>query len=491
MFTNANIYRSNMEYIMVERNAEKLPQGILPLRLVLFQSFANIAPAAVVGVFLTGIAGLALGSMPLATLGAFGIFFVTLNANYQYSKRIANAGGYYGYAGTAINKYVGYYSGMFYAMNGIVGGAAFGFLQFAVFAYFLFPSLSSIPYLWLLFMTLDSIFITTITYRGIKLNLFYITITGVAESAVLYIGSLALIAIAGHHNTLSVFTPVYVGNNYSLLFFAIVANFTSFIGAGSVITLAEEAHNPHINIRKALLLVILVGAIPVILSSYAFTVIYGPLNMGKFAGLADPGFLIYLGHLGPIFAYIFAILVLNSCLSVGIAIFNATSRTLMGMSREGLLPKSFSYIHPKFKTPSHAILILAIIDYVIAVVAVGVFGVFLGYFVLAVIVAIPVMLAHLLSNAGLPVLSFREKLLKNTWKIFTNLVVPAISVVLIAVAIGVSVHPLPAWPYLLAPLITVVWFVIVTIMIYIYKVKYPGIFAGTPQNTINEEDVLD
>lgn len=477
---------------MVEKSAENLPKSILPFRLVLFQSFANIAPAAVVGVFLTGIAGLALGSMPLATLGAFGIFFVTLNANYQYSKKIANAGGYYGYAGTAINKYAGYYSGMFYALNGLVGGAAFGFLQFAVFAYYLFPSLSSIPYLWLLFMTIAAIFVTIITYRGIKLNLLYITITGAAESAVLYIGALTLIVIAGPHNTLSVFTPVYLSNNYSLLFLAVVANFTSFIGAGSIITLAEEARNPHINIRKALLYVILVGAIPIILSSYAFTVVYGPLNIGKFAELADPGFLIYLGHLGPVFAYIFAMLVLNSCLSVGIAIYNATSRTLMGMAREGLLPKYLAYVHPRFKTPSHAILVLAIIDYVIAVVSVEAFGVFLGYFVLAVIVAIPVMLAHLLSNAGLPVFSLKEKLLKrNAWKIFTNIVVPVISVILISVAIAVSVHPLPAWPYLLAPLITVAWFVVITIMIYIYKTKYPGVFVGKPQNTIKEGGKLD
>jgi amino acid transporter len=474
---------------MVGYDSKKLAEGTIPLRLIVFQSFANMAPGAVVGVFMTGLAGLALGSMPLVAIGAFGIFFLTLNANYQYSKRIANAGGYYGYAGTAINKYAGFYAGMFYAMNGIVGGAAFGFLQFAVFAYFLFPTLSAIPYLWLLFMTADAVFITFITYRGIRLNLLYMTITGIAESAVLYVGALVLIAMAGHHNTLSVFTPVYLGNNYSLLFFAIIANFTSFIGAGSVITLAEEAKKPAITIKKALIYVIFIGALPIILSSYAFTVTYGPLNMGTFAGLADPGFLIYLGHLGPIFAYLFAILVLNSCLSVGVAIFNATSRTLWGMAREGLLPKSLSYVHPRFKTPSRAIITLAVVDYIIALASVKAFGVFDGFFVLAVIVAIPVMMAHLISNAGLPVLSLREKILKTGWRVFTNMVVPIAAVIIIAFAIGVSVHPLPVWPYLLAPIITVAWFIIVTIMAVVYRARLPDVFKGKPANVIEKADI--
>jgi len=471
--------------------SQELAKSSVPLRLVVFQSFANMAPGAVVGVFLTGMAGLALGSMPLVAIGAFAIFFFALNANYQFSKRIANAGGYYGYVGTAINKYAGYYAGMFYVANGIMGGAAFGFLQFAVFAYFLFPSLSAIPYLWLLFMSADAVFITAITYRGIRLNLLYMTITGVAESAVLYIGALALIAIAGPHNTLSVFTPTYIGNNYSLLFLAIIANFTSFIGAGSVITLAEEAKKPAITIRKALIYVIFIGAVPIILSSYAFTVIYGPLNMGTFATLPDPGFLIYLGHLGPIFAYLFAILVLNSCLSVGVAIFNATSRTLWGMAREGLLPKYLSYTHPRFKTPARIIIIMAVIDYALALIFVKAFGVFEGFFVLAVIVAIPVMIAHLLTNVGLPVLSVKEKILRNKWRIITNVLVPVLAVIIVAFAIGVAVHPLPPWPYLLAPIIAVLWLIIVTVMIPVINRLHPGIFKGKPSNVIEKEEIND
>ena len=166
-----HLFISTMIDSMVGYDSKKLAEGTIPLRLIVFQSFANMAPGAVVGVFMTGLAGLALGSMPLVAIGAFGIFFLTLNANYQYSKRIANAGGYYGYAGTAINKYAGFYAGMFYAMNGIVGGAAFGFLQFAVFAYFLFPTLSAIPYLWLLFMTADAVFMRKFRQKPPKLLL--------------------------------------------------------------------------------------------------------------------------------------------------------------------------------------------------------------------------------------------------------------------------------------------------------------------------------
>ncbi len=465
----------------------ELNRKSVPLRLVVFQSFANMAPGAVVGVFLTGLAGLALGSMPLVAVGAFIIFFLTLNSNYQYSKKIVNAGGYYGYAGHAINKSAGFYAGMFYAMNGIVGGAAFGFLQFAVFADFLFPSLSSIPYLWLLFMTADALFVTAITYRGLRPNLLYITITGIVESAVLYIGALVLIAYAGPHNTTAVFTPTFIGNKYNLLFLAIIANFTSFIGAGSVITLGEEAKNPSVTIKKALVYVIFIGAIPIILSSYAFTVIYGPLNMSTFAGLSDPGFTIYKAHLGSFFAYLFAFVVLNSCLSVGVAIYNAASRTLWAMSREGLLPKALSYVHPKYKTPSRMILVLAVVDYLLAVIFVEAFGLFNGFFVLAVITAIPVMSAHLIANAGLPIYTLRQKMKKNGWRVVTNFVAPIASVIIIVFAIVVTINPLPTWPFSLAPIIALAWIIIVTLILVVHKIRGSKTLSGTPENAFEEE----
>lgn len=469
----------------------ELQRDHVPFRLVVFQSFANMAPGAVVGVFITGLAGIALGSMPLVAVGAFLIFFLTLNANYQFSKKIVNAGGYFGYAGHAINKTAGFYAGMFYAINGIIGGAAFGFLQFAVFAYFLFPSLSSVPYLWLLFMTGDAIFVTGITYRGLRPNLLYVTITGIFESAILYIGALALIAYAGPHNTTSVFTLTYVGGKYNLLFLAIIANFTSFIGAGSVITLGEEAKNPSSTIKKALVWVIFIGAIPIILSSYAFTVAYGPLNMGTFANLSDPGFLLYMQYLGPVFAYIFAFIVLNSCLSVGVAIYNATSRTLWAMAREGLLPKSLSHVHPKFKTPSRVILLLAVIDYIIAVAAVAAFGVFDGFFVLAVSVAIPVMLAHLIANVGLPIFSVKQKVKIRGLRLATNYIAPIVTVVVVIAAIIVATYPVPTWPYTMAPITALSWTVIITGIVFYHNRKNKSLLQGKPANILesSEEEV--
>lgn len=457
------------------------------MRLVVFQSFANMAPGAVVGVFLTGLAGLALGSMPLVAVGAFLIFFLTLNCNYQFSKKIVHAGGYYGYAGHAINKTAGFYAGMFYAMNGIVGGAAFGYLQFTVFAYFLFPSFSTVPYLWLLFMTADAAFVTTITYRGLRPNLLYMTITGIVETAILYIGAIALIIMAGHQNTLSVFTAKYVGNNFNLLFLAIIANFTSFIGAGSVIALGEEAKNPTKTIKKALVYVIFLGAIPIILSSYAFTIIYGPQNMSAFAALSDPGIIIYQAHFGTVFASVFAFIVLNSCLSVGVAIYNAASRTLWAMAREGLLPKSLSYVHPRFGTPSRMILVLAVVDYILAVGFVEAFGVFNGFFVLAVITAIPVMIAHLIANAGLPVFTVRQKMKSGIWGVITHFVAPIASVVIILFAIGATLHPLPTWPFSLAPIVAVAWLIIVTLILVIHKVRGGAALAGQPSNAIADE----
>lgn len=467
-------------------NGKTLWRSSLPLSLVVFQSFANIAPAAVVGIFLTGIAGISLGSMPLVVLLTFVLFFISLNANYQFSKHIVHAGGYYAYVGSAFNKSAGFFAGMFYVMNGITGGAAFGFLQFAVFAYFLFPQLSAIAFSWLPFVIVSIVFVTVITYVGIRPNLLYATVTGIAESAVLYIGAIALIILAGPSNTTSVFTPAYIGNSTNILFLAVVFNILSFVGAGSVITLSEEAKEPKKNIGRAFILVIFLGVLPIILSAYALTVTYGPKLMSSFGSQADPGYFIYLNHLGAPMAYLLAIFVMNSALSVGIAIYNATSRTLFGMAREGMLPGFFNHIHPRFRTPTRLILMMAIVDIILAFAAVSAFGLFDGFFVLATVTAVPVLLAHLLANFSLPFYSRRKGIRVTPGVLLTHYAVPLVTVVMFIIAIRYAIWPLPEWPYLIAPIAAAIWAVIVFAIVLYMRATRPHVTSNSVVNADTE-----
>lgn len=51
-------------------------------------------------------------------------------------------------------------------------------------------------------------------------------------------------------------------------------------------------------------------------------------------------------------------------------------RVYFTMSRDGILPKFFSYVHPKFITPSKALLFVAIMSYIAAIGS----GFMIGYY---------------------------------------------------------------------------------------------------------------
>jgi amino acid transporter len=458
-----------------------LARKSLPLRLLVFQSFSMMAPAAAVGIFLTGTAGLAGGSTPLVVLLGMILFFLGLNANYQFSKNVVSAGGYYSFVGTALNKSVGFFAGSLYGIAALTSLGVFGILQFVAFAYFLFPSFASYSFLPYLLILVSAAVEISLVYFGIRPNLRYMTITGSIESAILIVGSIAIIILKGSANTLQVFTPSYV-NGFGSLFLPMILAMEFFVGAGSVITLAEESKNPTKDIGKAFMIVLAIGAIPILLASYAFTIGWGPTNMASFASSPDPGVVLYQKFLGSIAAILFAIFVMNSAISVGIANANAGTRTAYGMAREGLFPSYFNYIHPKYKTPTRIILLVGILDVVLAIVAVATLGVYNGFFVAAVFSTVPVMIVHAITNLSLPFYMRKLKLQLTSARVLTHYVIPAVAFVGFALVTFFSVVPLPSYPNVVGIWADIVLLVGAIIGIAYLRARKPHILKGSPMN---------
>ncbi|MBC8112380.1 MAG: amino acid permease [Verrucomicrobia bacterium] len=127
----------------------------------------------------------------------------------------------------------------------------------------------------------------------------------------------------------------------------------AYIGFDSISTTAEECKNPQKDIPKAMMYSLIVCTVLYVATVFVMTgmVSYKELNVG------DP------------LAYIFQKVDLNfvaGIVSVGAVIATTSAmlayqigqpRIWMVMSRDGLLPKIFSNVHPKFKTPSFATLV--------------------------------------------------------------------------------------------------------------------------------------
>lgn len=150
---------------------------------------------------------------------------------------------------------------------------------------------------------------------------------------------------AGHINTANYqpFVPLGAGG----IFAATATIFFSYIGFDAISTAAEEAENPKRDIPLGLIICLIVVTILYVSVAVVLTgmVPYQEIISEN----AVPGALARVGITwGAALVGIGAILGMISTLMV---VLYGQVRVFMVMSRDGLLPKLFSEVHPKFKTP--------------------------------------------------------------------------------------------------------------------------------------------
>ena len=133
--------------------------------------------------------------------------------------------------------------------------------------------------------------------------------------------------------------------------------FFAYIGFDAISTTAEECRNPRRDLPRAIILALIITTVLYILISLVLTgmVHYSDLGVGDPLAFAFQK--LHLTRLSGIIA-ISAVIAMASVLLV----FQVGQpRIWMSMSRDGLLPKSFSKIHPRFKTPYFSTVIAGVL----------------------------------------------------------------------------------------------------------------------------------
>jgi len=142
----------------------------------------------------------------------------------------------------------------------------------------------------------------------------------------------------------------FAPNGVSGVLKGVSAVFFAYIGFDAISTTAEECRNPRKDLPNAMILALIITTSLYVLVALVLT---GMVNYSELA-VGDPLAFVFekvdLNWLAGIVAFS-AIIAMASVLLV----FQVGQpRIWMSMSRDGLLPKKFSKIHPKFKTPSFA-----------------------------------------------------------------------------------------------------------------------------------------
>lgn len=170
--------------------------------------------------------------------------------------------------------------------------------------------------------------------------------------------------------------------------------FFAFIGFDAVSTAAQEAKNPKKDMPIGILGSLVVCTILYILFSYVLTGIAPYTDFMKAGKEASVAYAIetYMHGYGWL-AKLVTIAILAGFSSVILVMLMGQSRVFYSMSNDGLLPKAFSDLHPKYRTPYKSNMILFIF--------VGAFAAFVPGNVVGDLTSIGTLFAFVLVCAGI------------------------------------------------------------------------------------------
>lgn len=158
----------------------------------------------------------------------------------------------------------------------------------------------------------------------------------------------------------SVGIPSFMPNGFGGVMMAVSGVFFAYIGFDAVSVMAEESKNPQRDLPRGMIYSLVICTIVYILLTLVLT---GAANYKAFEGIGDPlAFIFEKENLDlPWMHFLVAICAVVAMTSVMLVFQMGQPRIWMTMSRDGLMPKRFSTIHPKYKTPSYATLITGLV----------------------------------------------------------------------------------------------------------------------------------
>jgi APA family basic amino acid/polyamine antiporter len=233
--------------------------------------------------------------------------------------------------------------------------------------------------------------------------------------------------------------------------------FFAYIGFDAVSTAAQEAKNPQRDMPIGILGSLVICTILYILVSLVMTglVSYKTLNVSAPVALAidatGVGWGSVLVKIGAVFGLATVMLVM----------LLGQTRVFYSMSRDGLLPKAFSAIHPKFRTPWITTIIFGSFA--------AIMPAFLPIGKLAELVNIGTLLAFTIVSAGVWILRVRHPNMKRPFKTPLVPLVPFLGIV--SALYLMSRLDAITWEVML------IWLVIGLVIYFTYSIKHSKVQA--------------
>lgn len=247
-------------------------------------------------------------------------------------------------------------------------------------------------------------FITWLVYVGIKESRNFNNILVIMKLAVIFL----IIAVGVFYINADNWSPInnegvksIMPNGFSGVMAAVSGVFFAYIGFDALSVLTEETKNPEKTLPRGMIISLVLSTVIYMVLTLVLT---GIVDYRKFEGIGDPLSFIFAKDNAnlPWMEFTVSVTAIIAITTVLLVFQMGQPRIWMSMSRDGLLPKKFSSLHPKYKTPGFATIMTGI--------AVGLPILFTDKSFVLDFTSIGTIFAFVLVNGGILLMPEKEKL---------------------------------------------------------------------------------
>jgi APA family basic amino acid/polyamine antiporter len=331
------------------------------------------------------VAAYALGATPIA-LGLAGIIFIFTAMTYAEGvSMVPTAGGSVAFARRAFNDLFSFVAGWALTLNYIVTTAISAVTAAFYLSYF-YPPLKGQPVLAGIVGIALTVLLTMLNLRGVKetarLNIGFAVIDLATQGLLVLLGISLILGGWRHFLQYPKMGPEYWPEPRQLVF-AVAIAMVAYVGLESAAQMAEETKTPTRTVPRALFwsvltVIFMFAALPIVaLSAMPPLELVNQWGNDPVAGIASK-----LPDLRISLSFLHADIVLSKLMMPWVAILACTilliaanagilagSRITYNMSHHRQIFSPFRYIHPRYQTPSFAIVVISAVA--CAIIAVG------------------------------------------------------------------------------------------------------------------------
>ena len=219
------------------------------------------------------------------------------------------------------------------------------------------PKIAGIPFIVNLPAFVIVTLVTLLAYVGIKESKKTANIMVILKIVVLLLVALIGFWYIFSNDTTSNWTP-FLPNGMSGVLKGVSAVFFAYIGFDAISTTAEECSNPQRDLPRGMIYSLIICTIIYIVTAIVIT---GLVRSSEFENITDPLAFVFDKINMQKVGFFISVSAVVAATSVLLVFQLGQPRIWMSMSRDGLLPKSFSKVNRKYQTPGFATIVAGVL----------------------------------------------------------------------------------------------------------------------------------